>query len=314
MVYSLEKSEVGEEEEEEEESPEITARLVRRSLCHHSSTMYLNLYKNHFSYIKSLARYSKSYQCSRCGKYWKHAGMLHRHEQKCEAKTRLHFPGGAYTVPPTIFDHLADEGIEVPERMRYYPYFATYDFECLFNRENLPHNTEKLTWENKHVPLSASICSNVPGFTNPKCLITTGDSHDLLKSFVDYLVDISQESYRLLLNDFEEIFTAIDDKIGETDEGVQEMVALFVGLEEDHERGIDVVDSDDEDEEQIESENEEDRDFINDGSESEEQDANFYRALNQELPEPVWEERTVPEQKEKKKKHPLVKLKVILYF
>jgi len=69
-------------------------------------------------------------------------------------------------------------------------------------------------WENKHQPLSASLCSNVLGYTNPKCFVTNGDSHGLLEKFVDFLLEISHESYRLLLDDFEKIFTAIDEKIG----------------------------------------------------------------------------------------------------
>jgi len=101
----------------------------------------LNLYDNHFSYIKNLARYSKSYQCSKCGKMWKKGFRLNRHEQMCEAKTRLKFPGGAYNSPATIFEQLADEGINVSEELRYFKYFATFDFESLFTQNQLPNNT-----------------------------------------------------------------------------------------------------------------------------------------------------------------------------
>jgi hypothetical protein len=75
-----------------------------------------------------------------------------------------------------------------------------------------------------------------------------------LKDFVEHLAEISHESYRLLLNDFETIFTAIDDKIGEVenDDGVQEMVELLVSLQEENDRGVDVMNSDDEDEEYVE--------------------------------------------------------------
>ena len=61
-VYSLEPTrpdaEEGDEEPEtpEEDHPEIAARLIRRYHCRYPTTMYLNLYRNHFSYIKSLAQ------------------------------------------------------------------------------------------------------------------------------------------------------------------------------------------------------------------------------------------------------------------
>ena len=74
VVYSLQR----EEKEEEVGKPEVTAHLIQRSHRHYSSTMNLNLYKNHFSYIKNVNRYSKSFQCTKCSKYWRHRGMLHR--------------------------------------------------------------------------------------------------------------------------------------------------------------------------------------------------------------------------------------------
>ena len=91
-VYSLEPTkpdgEEGDEDNTEEENttPDIAAQLIHRSLCHYPSTLYLNLYQNHFSYIKDLKKYAKSYSCSRCGTLWKHVGMINRHERTCEAK------------------------------------------------------------------------------------------------------------------------------------------------------------------------------------------------------------------------------------
>ena len=110
LVYSLEPTkpdgEEGEEDiekEEEDSAPAIAAELIHRSLCHYPSTLYLNLYQNHFSYIKDLKKYAKSYSCSRCGTLWKHVGMFNRHEGTCEAKVHYQFPGGAYKTHPPFF-------------------------------------------------------------------------------------------------------------------------------------------------------------------------------------------------------------------
>ncbi|XP_031574894.1 uncharacterized protein LOC116308570 [Actinia tenebrosa] len=325
-VYSLEptrpEGEVADEEPEENHQPEIAARLIRRSHCRYPNTMYLNLYRDHFSYIKSLARYSKSYQCSRCGKYWKHACMMNRHELTCEAKVRYQFPGGTYKTPKTIFDLLEDEGITIPVHLRFFPYRATFDFECMFEKTRLPEDTGKLNWEAKHVPLSVSVCSNVPGFDRPKCFVSEGDPKLLVRNMVYYLVEVSQESYRLVKELFGDVFKAIEEKLsavtpveGEREEHQEEQES---NEEEDSEyeqedRGIDVMNSDDEDDEEIESENEEDRAFIDDKSENEEQDLGFYRALNQELGE-TQQYREIPkdQKKEKKREHPLVKLEAKL--
>ena len=49
QVYSLAPTQShGEDEDDQENTPEIDATLVRRSHRHFSSTMYLNLYENHF--------------------------------------------------------------------------------------------------------------------------------------------------------------------------------------------------------------------------------------------------------------------------
>ncbi|CAB3992757.1 PREDICTED: uncharacterized protein LOC101240405 [Paramuricea clavata] len=61
---------------------------------------------------------------------------------------------GAYKIPQTIFDLPEDEGIDIPEDLKYFPYRATSDFECYFKHESHhPRNTEKLTWEAEHIPL-----------------------------------------------------------------------------------------------------------------------------------------------------------------
>ena len=55
QVYSLAPTQShSEDEDNEENTPEITANLLRCSHHHYSSTLYLSLYENHFSYIKDL--------------------------------------------------------------------------------------------------------------------------------------------------------------------------------------------------------------------------------------------------------------------
>lgn len=166
FVYSLEPTKPDGDDEDDtnevEDQPEISAQLVYRSLSKHSTTLYLNLYQNHFSYIKDLKKYSKSFCCSRCGKFWKHGFTLNRHEKTCEAKVRFKFPGGAYKTPHTIFELLEDEGFNIPQHLKYFPYRATFDFEYMFNAKTGLDDTEKLLWKAKHIPLSVSVCSNVP--------------------------------------------------------------------------------------------------------------------------------------------------------
>ena len=173
----------------------------------------MNLYEKHFSYIKDLARYSKSFQCSRCGKYCKDMWKCQRHEKTCAGKVQLKYPGGAYHVPKTIFEELEDEGILVPEEARYFPYRATFDFECYFDKEKGQElkNSEKLTWQSAHVPLSVSVCSNVPEYQEPKCFVSSGDAKEFITEFIQYLVSISTKSSSLLQENYAPVFEALNN-------------------------------------------------------------------------------------------------------
>ena len=57
------------------------------------------------------------------------------HEKNCDGNVQLKYPHGAYHVPKTIFEELEDEGIIVPEEWCYFPYCATFDFKCYFDKE-----------------------------------------------------------------------------------------------------------------------------------------------------------------------------------
>ena len=211
--------------------------------------------------------------------------MLNRHERTCEAKLNYQFPGGAYKTPPTIFQLLEDEGLTVPEHLKFFPYRATFDFECMFTAETDLNDTEKLTWDAKHIPLSVSVCSNVPDYDQPKCFVSNGDPTQLVKEMLEHLVKISEKSYDLLRKEFHFLFEAIDQKLQDLEQkseaGDPSKTNTVENLtQEDSDDEGDLMDTDDEEEEDIESETEEDRAFIDD--DVEEQGGSFYRALDRE--------------------------------
>ena len=109
---------------------DTSAQLVRRSLCKHANTIYLNLHETHFSLIHDIKAYSHSYKCSKCEhSLWKYPVWLERHELTCEAGVRHVYKGGVYHTTPSVFQRLDDEGITVADTLRFYPYRATFDFE-----------------------------------------------------------------------------------------------------------------------------------------------------------------------------------------
>ena len=72
----------------------LISRPLHWSAVRTAMKQYLNLYEYHFSYIKDLARYSRSFCCSHCGKYWNKGSRWSRHEETCDRKVQLKYPGG----------------------------------------------------------------------------------------------------------------------------------------------------------------------------------------------------------------------------
>ena len=187
------------------------AEIVRRSLCSYVQTMYLNLYETHFSYIKDINMYCHSWRCRNCEQaLWKCPYDLHCHERTCTEGIKRVYKGGIYRPPSSVFERLDDEGIVVSDYLRYYPYRATFDFECYFNDERLPTNTDHVEWIARHVPLSVSVASNVPGYEPAQCYITDGDSDKLVEEMMRHLHTISDTAYDSLLPSYVDVLADLD--------------------------------------------------------------------------------------------------------
>ena len=190
---------------------QIVGQIVQRTHRRYTDTMNLNLFEDHFSLITSLDLFSKSFSCRHCGKVWKQLWLLKRHEKSCTHITKKKYVGGSYQPEPTVFELLADEGIIVDTSKQYYPYRITYDFESYFDKMDIPMATTKSRWEAKHVPLSVSICSNVPGFTTPQCFITEGDTCELVTNMVKYMHTIQETATAILTEEHHIYYTELDE-------------------------------------------------------------------------------------------------------
>ena len=72
-------------------------------------------------------------------------------------------------------------------------------------------DTEKVSYSAKHELVSISICSNVPGFTEPVCFILDeeGQQKKLVKKAIEYFQDISNKSALLLQERFNDYIKQI---------------------------------------------------------------------------------------------------------
>ena len=204
------------------------AELVRRSTGHYPETMYVNLHETHYSYIRDINMYCHSWRCRNCEQaLWKSPYHLHRHERTCTEGIKRVYKGGVYRPPSSIFERLDDEGIIVEDVLRYYPYRATFDFECYFDRDNVPADTNTLQWSARHVPLSVSVASNVPGHEDAQCYITNGDSDKLVADMMSHLHAVSDAAFESLKPSYESVLDKLKMLKEEWDSAEEEC-----GLEE----------------------------------------------------------------------------------
>ena len=204
------------------------AELVRRSPAQYQDTMYVNLHESHYSYIQDIGKYCHSYRCRKCGdSQWKCPWKLLRHERTCEGGIRRVYKGGVYRPPSSIFERLDDEGITVPEALRFYPFRATFDFECFFDRDNVPADSDKVHWIARHVPLSVSLASNVPGLEPAQCYVTDGDSDKLVADMMSHLHAVSDAAFESLKPSYESVLNELEARKEAWDSAEEEC-----GLEE----------------------------------------------------------------------------------
>ena len=193
--------------QKENRDTELVFRTIKQD-----NILYLNLFKNHFSYISDFQKYTNRYRCIKCQKIFLHNGNYRQHIKSCDGSTRKIFSNGVFRLPPTIFEQLEMYGINIPHEKRIYKYRTTFDCEVFLTRDDTPSDTAKVEYSHTHHLASISVCSNVPPFENPKCFISNGSPKELVKEAVKYMLHISESSTSLL----NEYFSDYLDQIYET--------------------------------------------------------------------------------------------------
>ena len=113
------------------------------------------------------------------------------------------YPSGNFKIPLTIFERMEQVGVVVPETDRYFPHFITYDFEA--------YMVASTSFENKHTPMSFSVCSNIAGLTEP-VFSANPSPHTLVKEFLKTINELSDKSYGLLYPKYQPYFKLLSDK------------------------------------------------------------------------------------------------------
>jgi G:T-mismatch repair DNA endonuclease (very short patch repair protein) len=183
------------------------AVLVRRVQGQYPRTINVHMpHEGHFDYIASMNHYSTSFRCNNCGQFLQSSYHCRRHEASCTRASKYDYRGGPYSPRKRFYDILEETGIWVDHQDRFYDYRVTYDLEaCLVRTSDSP------IYKSRHVPMSVSLASNVPGFEGPYCIVSGGDSLDMVSRMVEKLVEISDEAYRLTSQRMRPYLDALND-------------------------------------------------------------------------------------------------------
>lgn len=187
-----------------------TATRVRVSAKQADEVLNLNLYGDHFSYITDMKAYASKWKCPKCGTLFNRSHDQKRHTQTCNQLTKLIFRGGGYGQRKDVFDQLAQLGIDVPEDLRFFPYRVAFDFEATLEQNETTVSTGKEHVLSTLKPASVSVCSDVPGFEEPKCFVSDGNTQTMIAEMYSYIVQISEKSYDVMKKKFEKILLKLE--------------------------------------------------------------------------------------------------------
>jgi hypothetical protein len=175
--------------------------------------MYLNINNQHFGYIKNIDLLTRNFLCKMCGTSFTRLHCLKIHKCLLEEDSRRVFVGGNWKPPDTIFEKVNRQfGKDIKKEL--YPFRIVYDVECLLKREGLVPSTTKMDIINKHELLSVSICSNVPGYTNARCLVRmeNGSQEELTQRFVECIDKIAKKAGKIMLDKHHSLIKSLEDE------------------------------------------------------------------------------------------------------
>ena len=84
-----------------------------------------------------------------------------------------------------------------------------FDFEFWFDTARLPSDSDKMQLVARHVPLSVSVASNVPGHEQVQCLVTNGDTNKLVSAMMDILQSTSDAAYENIKKSYEDVLARL---------------------------------------------------------------------------------------------------------
>ena len=191
----------------------MVGELARRSIKKYEKNVQLIRYNSHICYVDNINALFKAIRCPTCDTYFQKTGNLKRHLVRCSERVKHIYPKNVYQLRKTLFDKLDSFDIQYTDDQKLFTNLAVFDFESICIPEEKFKSTETTTWIGKHVPISASISSNL--ITMPIFLYNS-NPRDLVESFIDAVEGLATQSKTQMELKFLEIETAIKSKLSRT--------------------------------------------------------------------------------------------------
>ena len=181
------------------------------------SVMNINMYKRHSSLIVDMRKYGQVHECQKCHQIFTSHWGLQKHTgiKKDCTRVRFFYKGGVYRNPKSIFQELQEVGVQVPDDLKIYPYKIVFDFESYFNKNGVPIIEDpeiKSEIQASHIPLSASVCSDFPGYESPVCFVKNSNRTDcdLIDRVLQYILCLAQAISAHVYMQYEDIISEVD--------------------------------------------------------------------------------------------------------
>ena len=194
-------------------NPDKSSYTVYCSTMEYEDTVHFNVYENHVNYIRNISMYSPKFVCNICERMFTTVANMVRHRRNCTRKSRHVFKTGFHAKFRTVFDQLEYYGVRVPRGSRYFKHIVCWDLESVLKPlSNTSSEGRKLMYSTEHVPVSCSICSNVPGFKEPHTIVTPVTS-DLVAEMFEHFNKIRDKQNDLAKAKWGQYYDALLGKI-----------------------------------------------------------------------------------------------------
>lgn len=204
----------------------------------HQRSCDLNLYLNHFSYIRDMTKAIRDYRCKICTMKFKDNYDLNRHMEVCgteivsfpnEWERLFHKKGNIiynlceyYGYSKEVGSDLAKELLKVKDELYKYVYVIVWDMEAMLKLiVNTSVSVSNTNYLGEHVPECIPIASNIPGYEEQ--YLFNKDPVKLIKEFFQYLDKATAVASQLMKDQMAPLFNAIKS----ADEGIRYGVTVL---------------------------------------------------------------------------------------